>query len=134
MIRTKYFLVASIGLIVSALVLWVLNTGTEVSPPDRTTPVVFITSEPQEFSIMKDNSDNSKIKRAIFIEKIRNVLKRNPPPPPEPVEPEYVPPTFSLPANNIPSVSSTTPTTTDISPILEASTTPSTTIQTLPIN
>lgn len=73
-----------------------LSFDTEV-PEGDTSPVdVIIMAEPQNVTVVPNQGDNKYIKRAIFIEKIRNTLRLNPIPEPE-LTPEPAPAIISAP-------------------------------------
>jgi hypothetical protein len=71
---TKNFLIAIIFIVVVGGIGFYFLTNRKPTISEEITPqVIFI--EPQEFSVSTNIGDSSSIKRAIFIEKIRNVFK-----------------------------------------------------------
>lgn len=96
MIRTRYFFIISILVIVVGCISLFLNFKTETPQEDLTSKDTVIMAEPQDVSVAPNLNDNKYIKRAIFIEKIRNTLRINPIPEPEPT-PEPTPTVISAP-------------------------------------
>jgi len=75
MLRTKHFFILVVFLIVFGVLWFFMNTNTEESQYELSEQSVVIIAKPQDtFSVESSTSFDSKIKRTIFIEKIRNAL------------------------------------------------------------
>lgn len=72
MMRTKHLVVASLVLVIIALIVWLSSASTEAPEPmPALQPVIM--AEPQDFSVERTEKNNY-MSRAIFIEKIRKAL------------------------------------------------------------
>jgi hypothetical protein len=72
MMRTKHLVIASLVLIVISIIVWLFSASTE-APEPTPMPQPVIMAEPQDFRVERSGTDNY-MRRAIFIEKIRNAL------------------------------------------------------------